>query len=57
MAGIRTMPLTVGGSLFAVISGIIVAKTGDYRWIMLVGWVSFVIHGNDPFQNSNVRLL
>ncbi|EJD03251.1 MFS general substrate transporter [Fomitiporia mediterranea MF3/22] len=38
MAGVRQLPLSLGSSLMAIISGIIVAKTGRYRPVMWAGW-------------------
>lgn len=38
MAGVRQLPLSLGSSLFAVISGLVVAKTGRYRPIIWIGW-------------------
>ncbi|KAI5118065.1 hypothetical protein M0805_006328 [Coniferiporia weirii] len=39
MAGVRQLPLSLGSSLFAIISGLIVSKTGRYRPVMWAGWV------------------
>ena len=38
-AGVRQLPLSLGSSLFAIISGLVVAKSGRYRPVMWVGWV------------------
>ncbi|KLO19543.1 MFS general substrate transporter [Schizopora paradoxa] len=38
MSGVRQMPLSVGSSITAIISGIIVSKTGKYRPVMWVAW-------------------
>lgn len=38
MAGVRQLPLSLGASLIAMMSGIIVSKTGRYRPVMWVGW-------------------
>ncbi|KAL5523988.1 hypothetical protein ACEPAG_8161 [Sanghuangporus baumii] len=38
MAGVRQLPLSLGSSFMAIVSGLIVAKTGRYRPVMWVGW-------------------
>lgn len=38
MAGVRQLPLSLGSSLMAIVSGLLVAKTGRYRPVMWVGW-------------------
>ncbi|TFK30129.1 MFS general substrate transporter [Coprinopsis marcescibilis] len=40
MAGVETIPYSLGCSIMSVVSGIIVSKTGRYRPVM---WVSFAI--------------
>lgn len=43
MAGVRQLPLSLGGAVAAIISGLIVSKTGRYKPVMLFGWVLMVI--------------
>ncbi|KAH8119468.1 MFS general substrate transporter [Phellopilus nigrolimitatus] len=38
MAGVRQLPLSLGSSLMAIVSGVIVSRTGRYRPVMWVGW-------------------
>ncbi|KAL5528489.1 hypothetical protein ACEPAF_7625 [Sanghuangporus sanghuang] len=38
MAGVRQLPLSLGSSSMAIVSGLIVAKTGRYRPVIWVGW-------------------
>ncbi|KAF5374240.1 hypothetical protein D9758_004724 [Tetrapyrgos nigripes] len=42
-AGVRMIPFSFGAALFAIISGIIVSKTKDYRMIMWIGWAIFTL--------------
>jgi len=37
LAGIKVIPLSLASSLVAIVSGLIVVKTGDYRMVMWVG--------------------
>jgi len=37
LAGIKVMPLSLGSSLTAIVSGLIVVKTGGYRLVMWIG--------------------
>ena len=39
MAGVRQIPLSVGSSIFAIISGITISKTGRYRPVTWIGWI------------------
>ncbi|KZS98567.1 MFS general substrate transporter [Sistotremastrum niveocremeum HHB9708] len=38
LAGIKVMPLSLGSALVAIIAGIIVAKTGEYRPVLWFGY-------------------
>ena len=38
MAGVRQLPMSLGASLMAITSGLLVSKTGRYRPVMWVGW-------------------
>lgn len=38
MAGVRQMPLSVGSAITAIISGLVVSKTGKYRPVMWFSW-------------------
>ena len=37
-AGVRQLPLSLGSSVFAVISGLAVTKSGRYRPVLWFGW-------------------
>lgn len=37
LAGIKVIPLSLGSSLMAIVTGLIVVKTGDYRVVMWAG--------------------
>jgi len=43
MSGVRQMPMSVGSSITAIISGIIVSKTGKYRPVMWFAWVGMTL--------------
>lgn len=40
LAGVQMLPYSLGSALFSILSGFVVAKTGDYRITMWVAWVS-----------------
>lgn len=57
MASVWVLPLSFGSSLFAIISGLVVAKTRRYRpiiwfgwFVMTLGYVSVI-----PFKKKNVE--
>jgi cyanate permease len=39
LAGIKTIPLSLGSALVAIITGLIIVKSGDYRMVMWFGLV------------------
>lgn len=43
MAGVRTLPFSLGGSITSVVGGVTVAKTGRYKEIIIAGFAVFTI--------------
>lgn len=43
MSGVRLIPFSLGGSLFAIIGGQILARTGQYRPTIWVSWCGMVL--------------
>ncbi|KAL1757167.1 major facilitator superfamily domain-containing protein [Schizophyllum commune] len=42
-AGVRMIPFSLGAALMSAASGIIVSKTGDYRWLMMITYAVFCL--------------
>ncbi|KAL1742378.1 major facilitator superfamily domain-containing protein [Schizophyllum fasciatum] len=42
-AGVRMIPFSLGAALMSAVSGIIVSKTGDYRWLMMITYAVFCL--------------
>ncbi|TRM62610.1 major facilitator superfamily domain-containing protein [Schizophyllum amplum] len=42
-AGVRMIPFSLGAALISAASGIIVSKTGDYRWLMMITYAVFCL--------------
>ena len=51
-AGVRQLPLSLGSSLFAIVSGLVVAKSGRYRPVMWVGWLVMTLGFVSTFHCS-----
>lgn len=47
MSGVGLLPASATAGVTAVITGIIVAVTGDYSWCLWIGWI-FLLLGNSP---------
>lgn len=43
MAGIRTLPFSVGGSLTSTLGGVLLAKTGRYKEIIITSFFLFAL--------------
>ena len=39
----RMIPFSLGAALMSAASGIIVSKTGDYRWLMMITYAVFCL--------------
>ncbi|EJU00412.1 MFS amino acid permease [Dacryopinax primogenitus] len=37
LSGVKMMTYSLGSALMAIVSGLVVSKSGDYRWVMWVG--------------------
>ncbi|KAL0946650.1 hypothetical protein HGRIS_012844 [Hohenbuehelia grisea] len=42
-AGVWMLPFSMGGALFSAVSGIVVSRTGQYRYVMWVAWAIFTL--------------
>ena len=47
LSGVQLLPLSVMTAVTATITGFIIAKTGDYRWILWISWTILTL-GNPP---------
>lgn len=47
MSGVQLLPLSVMTAVTAIATGLIVAKTGDYRWILWICWTILTL-GTPP---------
>lgn len=43
LSGVEMLTFSLGGAIFAIISGLIVAKTGRYKYVALVGYTIMLI--------------
>jgi Fungal trichothecene efflux pump (TRI12) len=43
MSGVQLLPLSLMTAITATATGFIIAKTGDYRWILWICWVILVL--------------
>lgn len=46
LSGVQLLPLSVMTALTATASGFIIAKSGDYRWILWICWTIFTLGMN-----------
>ena len=49
MSGVQLLPLSLMAAITATATGFIIAKTGDYRWILWIFWVILVLGKRAPF--------
>ena len=48
MSGVQLLPLSVMTAVTAIATGLIVAKTGDYRWILWICWTILTLGTSPP---------
>jgi hypothetical protein len=53
MAGVKTLPYSLGSSLTSVVSGFVVARLGDYRQVIWVGWVAICGHSRRELRSDS----
>jgi len=49
-SGVQLLPLSVMTALTATVTGFIIAKTGDYRWILWISWTILTL-GRAPISS------
>ncbi|KII88358.1 hypothetical protein PLICRDRAFT_41528 [Plicaturopsis crispa FD-325 SS-3] len=42
-AGVKMLPFSLGGAFFSAVSGIVVTRTGEYRYVMWFAWAIFTL--------------
>lgn len=52
MSGVQLLPLSLMTAITATASGFIIAKTGDYRWVMWICWIILTLGNPLSFKLS-----